>query len=99
MKSFILVLVELKKNLIILEIGESKYTDFFKQYLSPQNIFDNKIVNNITNNICKDEKNRDSIHDLLLSKIEKAEKDLKKIKIINSNLEQKIIEKNIQIKN
>ena len=88
-----------KKNLIILEIGESKYTDFFKQYLSPQNIFDNKIVNNITNNICKDEKNRDSIHDLLLSKIEKAEKDLKTIKIINSNLEQKIIEKNIQIKN
>lgn len=35
----------------------------------------------------------------MLSKIEKAEKDLKKIKIINSNLEQKIIEKNIQIKN
>ena len=37
-----------KKNLIILEIGESKYTDFFKLYLSSQNIFDNKMINYIS---------------------------------------------------
>ena len=68
-----------KKNLIIIEIQESKYTDFFKQHLLSQNVFD---MRRIKKNRCiyKGSKLLQAMRNSLNSQIVKEHKEVKKDK-------------------